>query len=207
MAQKMLADATAKLDDAARALAEVETTRAGFAAERDAILDAARIAAKDSSAVALAAAKVEADTLREAAKADIGRAATAAAKVRADEVVGLAVDIAARLAARLDGPAVREAFLGWLASEIQAMPETARQAVEGSNGGALELVSAAALDRAEQAQLAGAVAQAFGASPAITFATDPALIAGYELRGPHFSLRNSWRADLDRIREGLRGDG
>ena len=161
----------------------------------------------NARAAALDAAKAEADALREAAKAEIARVADAAAKARADQVAGLAVDMAARLAARLDGPAVRQAFLGWLVGEIQAMPETARQAVERSDDGALELVSAAALDPAEQAQVAGAVAQAFGGSPAITFTTDPTLIAGFELRGPHFSLRNSWRADLDRIREGLRDDG
>ncbi len=206
-ASAMLADAEAKQAEAKRALAEVETTRAGFAAERDAILAAAQVAATNARAAALDAAKAEADALREAAEAEIARAADAAAKARADQVAALAADMAARLAARLDGTAVRQAFLGWLVGEIRAMPETAREAVEKSDGGALELVSAAALDPAEQTQVRGAVAKAFGGSPAITFATDPSLIAGYELRGPHFSLRNSWRADLDRMREGLRDDG
>jgi F-type H+-transporting ATPase subunit b len=206
-ATAMLADAKAKQAEAARMLAEVETTRAGFAAERDAILAAAQVAATNARAAALATAKAEADALREDAKVEIARVAAAAAKTRTDQVAGLAVNMASRLAARLDGPAVREAFLGWLVGEIRAMPETARQAVGRSNGDALELVSAAALDPAEQARVAGAVARAFGGSPAITFAADPTLIAGYELRGPYFSLRNSWRADLDRIREDLRDDG
>lgn len=35
--------------------------------------------------------------------------------------------------------------------------------------------------------------------PALQFVTDPALIAGLELRGPHFVLRNSWRADLETL--------
>ena len=44
------------------------------------------------------------------------------------------------------------------------------------------------------------IGEAFGSHPQITFAVDPALIAGLELHGPHFSIGNSWRADLDAIR-------
>ena len=37
----------------------------------------------------------------------------------------------------------------------------------------------------------------------LTFESDPEIIAGLELHGPHFTLANSWRADLDRIRKEL----
>ena len=40
---------------------------------------------------------------------------------------------------------------------------------------------------------------AFGTNPTITFKTDPTLIAGLELHGPHLAVSNSWRADLQKI--------
>lgn len=206
-AARMLAEAGAKQDEAERALAEVKKIRAGFAAERDAILATAQAAAKDTRAVLLEAARAEADALHEAARADIARATTAAAKTHADQVTGLAVDIAARLVSRLDGAAVRQVFLEWLVREIRALPETTRLAFSNTDRRQLELVSATALEPAEQARVGSAVAQAFGGSPTITFTADPTLIAGLELRGPHFSVRNSWRADLDQIGARLRDDG
>ena len=38
------------------------------------------------------------------------------------------------------------------------------------------------------------------------FRTDPACIAGIELHSPNTIMRNSWRADLDRIRKELGRD-
>ena len=49
------------------------------------------------------------------------RRRTAADKAWAERASRLAVDIAGRLAARLDGPAVRAAFLDWLLKEIRAL--------------------------------------------------------------------------------------
>ena len=68
-----------------------------------------------------------------------------------------------------------------------------------ANNAALEAVSATPLDPADQERCRGLIGEAFGARPPIAFKTDPALIAGLELHGPHFVVRNSWRADLARI--------
>ena len=38
------------------------------------------------------------------------------------------------------------------------------------------------------------------------FSTDPALIAGIEVHSRNTIVRNSWRADIDRIREELGRD-
>jgi F-type H+-transporting ATPase subunit b len=38
----------------------------------------------------------------------------------------------------------------------------------------------------------------------MTFKTDPALIAGIELHGPHFALSNSWCSDLAQILKDIR---
>ena len=113
------------------------------------------------------------------------------------------MQIAGRLAARLQGPAVSTAFLDWLVSSIQAMPAPARQAAIADDGG-FEVVSAGPLAPAEQEQTRSLIAKAFGAQPQMTFKTDPALIAGIELHGPHFALSNSWRADLGQILKDIR---
>ena len=52
---------------------------------------------------------------------------------------------------------------------------------------------------AAQADCREVLAHALGAAPQLTFRTDPTLIAGVELVAPNALIRNSWRADLDRI--------
>jgi len=109
-----------------------------------------------------------------------------------------AVEIAERLAARLDGPTVRAAFLDWLLKELRTLPDSARQAV-AANGLALEAISATPLDPADQAHYRELIGKALGSHPQIAFKADPGLIAGLELHGSHLVVRNSWRADLTQI--------
>ncbi len=130
-------------------------------------------------------------------------------KQRADAETGwadrsslLAIEIARRLAARLDGAQIQAAFLEWLVTAIHAMPAQERQAVT-ADGAPLEALSATALDQAQQDHAGALIGKAFGAQPRITFKVDPALIAGLELHGEHFILGNSWRADLGIIRTDL----
>jgi F-type H+-transporting ATPase subunit b len=102
------------------------------------------------------------------------------------------------LAARLDGPAVRGVFLDWLLDEIRRLPEPARQAM-AANGVALEAVSAEPIEPTDQERYRTQIEEAFGAHPEIAFKTDPTLIVGLELHGPHLVVSNSWRADLTQI--------
>jgi F-type H+-transporting ATPase subunit b len=132
--------------------------------------------------------------LKAAATATIETEKQAAEKSWTGFASGLAVDIANRLATRLDGPAVHAAFLEWLIKAIATLPEAGRRDVT-----ALEAVSATKLDQAEQDRTSGLIATAFGGHPIVAFRTDPALIAGLELYGPHLLVSNSWRADLRQI--------
>ena len=200
---KALADAKAAQDTATAALANIAATQAGFGRERDAILAAAHAEAETAGKTMLDAAAKEA-----AAHAAAAAAATLA-EHDADEAAWagraseLAVQIAGRLASRLQGPAVSSVFLDWLVSSIQAMPAPEREAAVADAGG-FEAVTAGPLAPAEQEQARNAIALAFGAPPQMTFRTDPALVAGIELHGPHFALSNSWRADLGQILGDLR---
>jgi F-type H+-transporting ATPase subunit b len=204
-AQHTLAEAEAKRTEATAALAEIERTRAGFAHEREAILAAAHESAERARAARLEEAAKEAASLQVAAKAAIEKEKEAADEAWAERASRLAVEIAERLAARLDGPAVRATFLDWLLKEIRTLPDSARQAV-AANGVGLEAISATPLDPADQERYRELIGEAFGAHPQIAFKADPVLIAGLELHGPHLVVSNSWRADLTQILADLTHD-
>ena len=133
-----------------------------------------------------------------AAKAAIEKEQEAADKAWAERASRLAIEIAQRLAARLEGPTVHAAFLDWLIKEIRTLPEPARQAV-AANGVTLEAISATPIEPAEQEHYRELIGEAFGSHPRIAFKIDPTLIAGLELLGPHLVVSNSWRADLTQI--------
>lgn len=197
-ARTTLADADAKRVEAAAALADIARTRAGFAQEHDALLKAAQETAEQAHAARLRDAAKEAAALEAAAKAAIVRQQEAAEQAWADRASQLAVDIARRLAARLDGPAVTSTFLDWLLKEIRNLPDAARQAA-ATSGATLEASTASALTPADQQRYGKLIGEAFGASLSVAFKVDPDLIAGLELRGPHLVVANSWRADLTQI--------
>lgn len=196
--QRILDAAEGKRSQAIAALAEIEQTRAGFAREREAILAAAHEAAEQTRTARLDEAAKEAASLEADAKAAIEKEKALAGKVWADRASRLSIEIAERLAARLDGPAVRAAFLSWLLKEIRALPDPVRQAV-AADGVAFEAISATPLAPADQERYRERIGEAFGAHPQIVFKADPALIAGLELHGPHLVVSNSWRADLTQI--------
>ena len=200
--EKALADAKAAQDKATAAMTDIAATRAGFAHEHDAILAAAHAEAETAGKATLDAAVKEAQVQTAAAHAATLAEHDAAEAAWTDCASQLAVQIAGRLAARLQGPAVSTAFLDWLVSSVEAMPAPARQAA--AEDGGFEAVSAETLAPAEEERTRNLIAKAFGTQPQMTFRTDPALIAGIELHGPHFALSNSWRADLGHILKDIR---
>jgi len=113
-AQRILDEAEGKRSQAIAALAKIEQTRAGFAREREAILAAAHEAAELARAARLGEAAKEAAALLAEVKTVMEKEKSLADKAWSERASHLAVEIAERLAARLDGPAVRASFLSWL---------------------------------------------------------------------------------------------
>ncbi|MEI2386903.1 F0F1 ATP synthase subunit delta [Breoghania sp. JC706] len=185
--------------------AEIEEIRAGISQERAASLEAARAEAEKVRQTILADAERQARQIRDKARDDIEAARNAARKEARDEAGALALDIAAKLAARLRGPLVKAVFLDALVAEIAALPSELRQSV-GERGSNLRLTSAVVLDPHEETECRRRIAEALGCTPEITFSVDPALIEGMELYAEHFSILNSWRADLARIEESFAHD-
>jgi F-type H+-transporting ATPase subunit b len=199
-ATEMLESAKALQAEAESGLAEIAITRAGLAAERDAILAASRNDAETARDALLAEARAQADALHDTAKAAGVRAAEALQETAIADAQRLAVTIAGELLARLDGTATDAAFLGWLVEGLTALSDADRKALASAN---LDVFSATKQDRAARDRIAAAIAEALGAPATLNFRTDPALLAGLELHSPHFTLRNSWRAELARIAAAL----
>jgi F-type H+-transporting ATPase subunit b len=204
-AQQTLGEAEATQSQAAEALAGIERTRAGFAREREAILAAAHQTAEHARDELLATAAKEAIAKSEAATAAIAKQRDAAERAWTERSSRLAVEIAGRLVTRLDGSAVKAAFLDDLLREIKLLPASARDGV-AADGVVLEAISASSIDPPEQEAFRNSICRAFDAGPRIDFKVDPSLIAGLELHGPHLVVNNSWRADLAHILADLAHD-
>lgn len=197
-AQSLLTDAAAQRAAAEQDRKAMELARAGFAREREAILAAANEAAEKLRAARLDDATRDAAALRAAAESQIERHQAEAEKVWGERSGRLAIDIARRLAGRLDGPAVRAAFFDWLLTEVRSLPPSTRRDLVEKDA-ELRAISAVPLEASEQRQLADLLTQALGIRPTLAFSTDADLIAGLELHGPNLVIANSWRADLERI--------
>ncbi|MDB5828798.1 MAG: atpF [Variovorax sp.] len=208
-AGQTLADAEAQRAQAAAALADIARTRAGFAQERDTILADARAAAELAHTARMEAATQQATDIEADAHAAAAKEKMASEGAWRDSASGLAIDIASRLCAPLAGPGLQAAFLVRLLDKLRALSEAERHGI-ATAGVALDIVSASPLAADDETRVRQKIAEALesapGEAPQFTFAADPALIAGLELRGPHLLVSNSWRADLQHIRSELAHD-
>lgn len=197
-ARKLLDDAQAAKDHAVAEGEKAKAETARLAASRAEALKATTAEAEAEKATILAAAHGEADKLRAACEADIERARQAETDARAERATQLAVDIAAKLLNRLPDGARIDGFVDGLAKALAALPESARAGV-GADGGALHLKAACSLTEAETKTCRSRLTEALGRPVELRIETDPDLIAGLEIDTPHAVVRNSFRADLDRI--------
>jgi F-type H+-transporting ATPase subunit b len=179
-------------------LADIERTRAGFVGEREALLAVARQEAEQERAAILAKAATDAAALEAEAKAAAARDVEAANRAWTERASRLAVAIAGRLVERLQGPAVQDAFLAGLLKSVRELPEAARLGATAPDV-RLQAISAAPIDPADQQRFSDEIGAALGRSARIDFKSDAALIAGFELTAPHFTVGNSWRGDLASI--------
>jgi F-type H+-transporting ATPase subunit b len=189
----------AKADEA---LEEVTQARAGIATERGATLDAARKEAATATKATFTDARAKVDAMLATAKTTIAHDREAAQKENEDQAADLAIKISAKLLERLNGPAIQSAFLSQLVEAIGKI-SPADLAALLADPKTIEIATASATD-AEHKQIEKAVQTALGGKPKLKFVTDPDLIAGLELRSPHFVLHNSWQADLKQVQKAVR---
>lgn len=196
----------------AESLEKAQATQAEAAAERDkAQAETARLAAAQDDLLQEAARKAEAekkrllglarekaDQLLAEAAAEAARRQESDTRVVADRASRLAIDIAAKLLERLPPDLLVTGFIDGLAEATAALPETTRAQI-GSDGRPLRLTAARALSQSETQDCAEALSKALGRPVELAVQVDPHLIAGFEIESAHAAVRNSLRADLDRL--------
>ena len=202
---KLFAEADAARKQASDARSDAEKGRAEVAAARDRLLAEAQKSAQAEKSKLLEQAAQDAAKLRHESEAAIARDRAAAEQEILDHAGALSIDIARRLLARLPSNLALETFLDALCGEIGKLSPEARGAFEAAatTGHPIEVVTQGPLNDEETKHVRDALKQAFGADLPFTFSSDPKVLAGIELHGHNVILRNSWRADLDQIREEL----
>ena len=203
-AEKLLSDAAAARQEAADTRTEVAKVRAGIGAERDRLISEAQKAARVEKETLLTEASQEISKRHGEAEAAIARDQAAADHATIERAGELAVDIARRLLARIPADASATAFLDGLCAELRALPATEKASFASALADhPIEVATATPVSNEEEASIRSALQAALGANVPLSFKSDAGLIAGIELNGRNTILRNSWRADLERIREEL----
>jgi F-type H+-transporting ATPase subunit b len=201
---KLFADAEDARKQAAAARGEAEKARAEVAAERDRLLAEAQKAAQAEKGELMQQAAQDAAKLRHESEAAIARDRVAAEQQVVDHASTLSIDIARRLVERLPAHLPVDAFLSALGGEIENLSGEARDGfLAATENQPIEVLTAAALSDEEETRFRAALNAAFGKELPFTFGADPKVLAGIELHGHNVVLRNSWRADLERIAEEL----
>jgi F-type H+-transporting ATPase subunit b len=109
--------------------------------------------------------------------------------------------MAGTLLSRLPPSRTTDAMFELLVDSLRNLSDEARRQLAGEP---LCVVTPAAVDPAARDRYGQALMKALPGLRAPDFTVDATLIAGFELRGGHLQVRNSWRADLDRMLARLR---
>jgi F-type H+-transporting ATPase subunit b len=207
-ADKLLDDAASVRQQAADARGAAEKARAEIVTEREKLIAEARNAALTEKQMLLAQSREEIAKGRSEAETAIVRDRAAAEEAIIDRASNLSIDIAQRLLARFPHQSVLYAFIDATRRELLALSPDSRESLASTatTEHPIAIVTAAPLSDEEMTDVRAALAKAFDRELPIAFETDPAILNGIELRGQNTIIRNSWRADLERIRQELIGD-
>jgi F-type H+-transporting ATPase subunit b len=205
---KLLADAAQARQEAVDVNNEAKNARAEIAAQRERMIAEARNAAQIERQTLLEECSKDIVKLNSEAKAGIARDLASAEQTIIDHAAEVSIEIARRLLARLPHRDMLHAFVDEICRELMASSSDAREslAAAAAPGDPIDVVTAAPLSGEEMQQVRDALKKAFGCELPFTFRSDPAIIAGIELSGRNVIIRDSWRADLERIREELNRD-
>ena len=164
-ARKILADADALRCQADDARIAAERERADVAAARERLISDARHEAERQRAELLAQAAAEIIKFRAEADASIARDRAAMETALIDRACRLSVDIARQLVQRLSAVADIDVFLKAVCVEVRQMSPQMRAAftAPGSDGAAIEVITAMGLSVEETQHVRLTLEQAFGA--------------------------------------------
>lgn len=202
-----LAEAAADRTKAAELRAEVEQQHLAAAGERDRFLLEAGRDAEAKRDQLLVEARRAADALITAGQGALARERVAAeANLRA-RATDLAVGIASRLLASSGAASATDQLLNEAVGAIESMDAPAHDAlVRGASGPSrVHVVTAVAVEPARRDAIAARLRRTLGDVVDVSFAEDPALVAGAEIHLPSAVVRQSWREQLALARRELAG--
>ncbi|MFG7086114.1 F0F1 ATP synthase subunit B, partial [Burkholderia pseudomallei] len=150
----------------------------------------------------IAAARADAQALRDAARAQADADAVQRTKALDARATRLAIDIAAKLLARLPDSARVAGFVDGVAASLARLPADVRASLADEDA-QVRLVAPRALTAQEAAACRAAFAASVGRPLEPDVRVDPALIAGLELESKYANVRNSLRQDLATIEAAL----
>lgn len=201
-ARKLIDDASRERDAAHAERERARAERASLAAARDdALKDALAQAAAERERL-IAAARADAQALRDAARAQADADAVQRAKALDARATRLAIDIAAKLLARLPDSARVAGFVDGVAASLARLPADVRASLADEDA-QVRLVAPRALTAQEAAACRAAFAASVGRPLEPDVRVDPALLAGLELESKYANVRNSLRQDLATIEAAL----
>jgi F-type H+-transporting ATPase subunit b len=203
-AETLLSDAQVAKDAALSETAALKSHSDSFAAEADQRRAEMQAEIEQERERLLAQAKSAAGavTTQAAAVADAERARIMAEwQNKAGQLAG---SMAGTLLARLPVAHTTDAMFDALLERLQRLSAAERRKL--SEDVPLALLTPAPVGETDQARYREALDGVLPNSPALKFAVDPTLIAGFEVRGTHMRINNSWRADLDAMLATLQED-
>src|SRR4029077_5694078 len=203
-ANQLIAEAqdakAAEQEDRAKAEAEAVT----LADHRKDALKAVDSEAEKEKAKLLEAARADADKLRADAQIEIAARRRAEEAAEEDHAGELALHIAANLVSLLPTAPRPHVFTNAMTSRVSSLPEATR-ATLGANGIPIPLIAARSLTAPEREVCRTGLAEVLGRPIEIDLSVARALFPVIGFKAPDATVRNSFRADLLRLKSRLVG--
>jgi len=192
-----LAEAATERSKATQLRAEAERQHLAAAGERERYLLEARRDAEAQRDQLVANARRAADDLVKAGQETLARERAAVESRLQEQAATLAVGLAARLLAASGADGATDHLLDEALRAVESLGGPARDGIERATGPArVQIVSALPVETVRRDAVARRLHRSLGDALEVTFAEDPALIAGVEIHLPTAVVRQSWREQL-----------
>jgi F-type H+-transporting ATPase subunit b len=190
-------------ETAKRQLAEIETQRAGIAADRAAALAEAHEQARQLSEARRAQAERDAQALLEEARQTLAHERESLLAQARRAALDLAAEMARRILAEIPESPGLEGCLERIDDRLRSLPtaERAELAGEAAAGHPLRVVSTRPLPPDAQERWRMRLRKTLERDVVVTFETNAALVGGAELHFPHAALRFSVGSTVSALQE------
>lgn len=197
------AEAQRVAETARQQLAELETQRAGVAADRGAALTDAREQARQLVEARRAEAERDAKALLDETRQTLARERESLLAEARRTALDLAAEMARRVLAEIPESLRIEGWLERIDGHLKALPSAERVELAGelTVRAPLRVVSAWPVPRDAQQRWRARLQETLGPDVAIAFETKVALIAGAELHFPHATLGFSVQGAVSALQE------